>query len=117
MPLVPLVSWWLNPFPTSGHGVEGNHEGAKSTKDRENLGLGALVVKTATDGRRGAGREEAKDTQGDLDMEPKMPKGFRCAGVSAGIKASGAPDMALIVSDRPAAVAGTFAKVLRGLAA
>ena len=29
------------------------------------------------------------------------PAGFRAAGVSAGIKASGAPDLALIVADRP----------------
>ena len=35
------------------------------------------------------------------------PTGFRAAGVHAGIKAN-RPDMALIVSERPAAVAGTF---------
>ncbi|HEU4754471.1 MAG TPA: bifunctional glutamate N-acetyltransferase/amino-acid acetyltransferase ArgJ [Armatimonadota bacterium] len=36
------------------------------------------------------------------------PKGFRAAGVAAGIKPSGNPDVALIVSDRPAAAAGVF---------
>jgi glutamate N-acetyltransferase/amino-acid N-acetyltransferase len=36
------------------------------------------------------------------------PLGFRAAGVSAGIKAGGAPDLALIVSDRPAAAAAVF---------
>jgi len=36
------------------------------------------------------------------------PRGFRAAGVSAGIKASGAADLALIVSDVPAAAAAVF---------
>lgn len=35
-------------------------------------------------------------------------QGFRAAGVSAGIKKSGKPDLALIFSDTPATVAGTF---------
>ena len=37
-----------------------------------------------------------------------LPKGFRAAGVAAGLKASGAPDMAMILSDTAAAVAATF---------
>lgn len=36
------------------------------------------------------------------------PLGFRAAGISAGIKASGKPDLALILSDRPAAAAAVF---------
>jgi glutamate N-acetyltransferase / amino-acid N-acetyltransferase len=36
------------------------------------------------------------------------PRGFRAAGVSAGIKASGALDLALIVSDVPAQAAAVF---------
>jgi glutamate N-acetyltransferase/amino-acid N-acetyltransferase len=36
------------------------------------------------------------------------PRGFRAAGISAGIKASGAPDLALIVSDVPAQAAAVF---------
>ncbi len=36
------------------------------------------------------------------------PRGFRAAGVSAGIKRSGRPDLALILSDRPATAAGVF---------
>jgi len=36
------------------------------------------------------------------------PHGFRAAGVSAGIKASGAPDLALLVSDGPAQAAAVF---------
>jgi glutamate N-acetyltransferase/amino-acid N-acetyltransferase len=36
------------------------------------------------------------------------PAGFRAAGVACGIKASGAPDLALIVSDHPASAAGLF---------
>ena len=38
----------------------------------------------------------------------QMPKGFKCAGISAGIKAGGVKDMALICSDTPAASAGVF---------
>ncbi|MCK4564342.1 MAG: bifunctional glutamate N-acetyltransferase/amino-acid acetyltransferase ArgJ [Verrucomicrobia bacterium] len=37
-----------------------------------------------------------------------MPKGFKCAGISAGIKSGGAKDMALILSDEPASAAGVF---------
>lgn len=36
------------------------------------------------------------------------PTGFTAAGISAGIKASGKPDLALIVSDRPATAAAVF---------
>ncbi len=36
------------------------------------------------------------------------PKGFRGAGISAGIKRSGRPDLVLLASDSPAIVAGTF---------
>ena len=35
-------------------------------------------------------------------------KGLSAAGVKAGIKASGAPDVALLVSDAPMAAAGIF---------
>ncbi len=36
------------------------------------------------------------------------PKGFRAAGLHCGIKASGKPDLALLVSDAPATAAGVF---------
>jgi glutamate N-acetyltransferase/amino-acid N-acetyltransferase len=36
------------------------------------------------------------------------PKGFRAAGIKAGLKASGAPDLALIVSDCDAIATGVF---------
>jgi glutamate N-acetyltransferase/amino-acid N-acetyltransferase len=36
------------------------------------------------------------------------PAGFRVAGISAGIKATGAPDLALIVPDTPASAAALF---------
>ena len=36
------------------------------------------------------------------------PAGFKAAGITAGLKRSGNPDMALIVSDVPASAAGTF---------
>ena len=48
-------------------------------------------------------KDELKGTE-----EIVLPPGFRAAGIAAGIKSSGVRDMALIVSDRPAAVAGVF---------
>lgn len=39
------------------------------------------------------------------------PKGFRAAGITAGLKPSGAPDLALIVSDTEAITAGVFTQV------
>ena len=42
-------------------------------------------------------------------MTVTAPKGFRASGVAAGLKASGAPDVAVIVNDGPdATVAGVF---------
>ena len=40
--------------------------------------------------------------------EIHMPKGFKCAGISAGIKPASVKDMALILSDSPATSAGVF---------
>ena len=37
-----------------------------------------------------------------------LPAGFRAAGIVAGLKKSGQPDMALFFSDSPAVLAGTF---------
>jgi len=37
-----------------------------------------------------------------------MPKGFKCAGISSGIKAGGVKDMALILTESPATAAGVF---------
>jgi glutamate N-acetyltransferase / amino-acid N-acetyltransferase len=36
------------------------------------------------------------------------PRGFRATGIAAGLKPSGLPDLALVVSDVPAIAAGTF---------
>ncbi|WP_372808007.1 bifunctional glutamate N-acetyltransferase/amino-acid acetyltransferase ArgJ [Pontiella sp.] len=40
--------------------------------------------------------------------EIHLPKGFKCAGISAGIKPTGVKDMALILSEEPACAAGVF---------
>jgi glutamate N-acetyltransferase/amino-acid N-acetyltransferase len=37
-----------------------------------------------------------------------LPKGFKCAGITAGIKANGTKDMALVYSEVPAVAAGVF---------
>ncbi|PZC48388.1 MAG: glutamate N-acetyltransferase / amino-acid N-acetyltransferase [Chloroflexi bacterium] len=38
------------------------------------------------------------------------PAGFRAGGIACGIKASGQPDLALLISDRPAAAAAVFTR-------
>ena len=43
-----------------------------------------------------------------IDGGVTAPKGFRAAGIAAGLKPSGAPDLALIVSDSEAIAAGVF---------
>jgi len=48
---------------------------------------------------------------GPISLRPggvATPRGFRAAGVSAGIKANGKPDLALLVSDTPATAAAVF---------
>ncbi len=37
-----------------------------------------------------------------------IPRGFLAVGITAGLKESGAPDMAVLAADRPCAAAGTF---------
>jgi len=45
----------------------------------------------------------------DPELRATLPKGFRAGATRAGIKASGNPDLAVIVVDRgPASVAATF---------
>ena len=43
-------------------------------------------------------------------MNQRLPQAFRFAGVSAGIKKTGASDFAAILSERPAAAAATFTR-------
>ncbi|MEO8082413.1 MAG: bifunctional glutamate N-acetyltransferase/amino-acid acetyltransferase ArgJ [Ardenticatenales bacterium] len=45
-----------------------------------------------------------------VDGDVTTPAGFRAAGATAGLKASGAPDIALVVSDRDASAAGVFTR-------
>jgi glutamate N-acetyltransferase / amino-acid N-acetyltransferase len=49
-----------------------------------------------------------KYTAPPIQAKATLPAGFRAAGITAGLKASGQPDMALFFSDSPAVVAGTF---------
>lgn len=44
----------------------------------------------------------------DLIDDVVLPQGFSACGIAAGLKRSGAKDMMLVVSDRPAACAGVF---------
>jgi glutamate N-acetyltransferase/amino-acid N-acetyltransferase len=44
----------------------------------------------------------------DVDGSVSAPAGFRAAGIACGVKKNGNPDLALIVSDRPAAAAAVF---------
>ena len=49
-----------------------------------------------------------KKTSLKFSAQATLPSGFRAAGIVAGLKASGKPDMALFFSDSPATLAGTF---------
>ncbi len=46
--------------------------------------------------------------EAEKELGVTYPKGFKAAGINAGMKVSGKPDMAMIVSDVEAAAAGTF---------
>jgi glutamate N-acetyltransferase/amino-acid N-acetyltransferase len=46
----------------------------------------------------------------DLNGTATSPRGFRAAGVACGIKESGRPDLALLVSDHDCAAAGVFTR-------
>ena len=43
-----------------------------------------------------------------IEAKAVLPKGWTAAGTAAGLKSSGAADMAMLFSERPAAVAATF---------
>ena len=49
-----------------------------------------------------------KTTNLKFSASAALPAGFRAAGIVAGLKASGKPDMAMFFSEKPAALAGTF---------
>ncbi len=49
-----------------------------------------------------------KTTVTPIQAKATLPSGFRSAGITAGLKTTGKPDMALFFSDSPATVAGTF---------
>lgn len=59
----------------------------------------------------GEGATASLPSSGVADIERIgvcVPQGFRAAGVAAGIKAAGKPDLALVVSDYPAVAAGVL---------
>lgn len=49
-----------------------------------------------------------RDVYESIDGSVSAPRGFRASGVACGIKSSGAPDLALIACDVPAAAAAVF---------
>ena len=52
--------------------------------------------------------ESAVDAIAPLDGDVTTPRGFRAAAATGGLKASGAPDIALVVSDLESSAAGVF---------
>ncbi len=48
------------------------------------------------------------NSSGEKTSLPHLPQGFRYAGTACGIKESGDPDLALIVSDQPCNAAGVY---------
>ncbi|WP_191499548.1 bifunctional glutamate N-acetyltransferase/amino-acid acetyltransferase ArgJ [Mycobacterium simulans] len=77
--------------------------------DRRPVGAGGGAVTRADDDDAGAaGIEEWRQTAGVIDATRLVraqgvtaPAGFRAAGIAAGIKASGAPDLALVFNEGP----------------
>jgi glutamate N-acetyltransferase/amino-acid N-acetyltransferase len=53
-------------------------------------------------------RQNLRPSIRHVDGGVTAPSGFRASGLHCGIKASGKPDLSLIVSDRPATAAGLF---------
>src|SRR5439155_26929979 len=47
-------------------------------------------------------------SRGGVPVSVTFPRGFRAAGLSAGLKPSGRPDLALLMADHPCAAAGLF---------
>ncbi len=50
----------------------------------------------------------ANHSSSALSQSPVVPKGFQFAGVTCGIKASGKPDLALVIGDGPLVAAGVY---------
>jgi len=55
-------------------------------------------------------RRDAAGSPVEIPADDFAVPGFRAAGVACGVKKSGALDLALLVSERPAAVAGVFTR-------
>ncbi len=50
----------------------------------------------------------ATQSSSKLSQATVVPKGFQFAGITCGIKASGKPDLALVVGDGPLVSAGVY---------
>jgi len=50
----------------------------------------------------------ATESSSKLQQTATVPKGFRFAGITCGIKASGKPDLAIVVGDKPLVAAGVY---------
>src|SRR6478672_11321855 len=62
----------------------------------------------ATPSARTGGLERFPDVGPALAAEPGVPAGFRLGGTICGIKASGRPDLLIVATAEPAAVAAVF---------
>ena len=74
------------------------------------LGARSHVRTLVERSRRTAGERphRAMSNVRPIDGGVTAPSGFRASGLHCGIKASGKPDLSLIVSDTPASAAGVF---------
>src|SRR5690606_8281550 len=82
-------------------------------EDRHRLRRLSAVPSVRPDRGHAAARCERREEPGGMTVVPieggvTTAAGFRAAGVAAGIKASGALDLTLIVADAPAAAAALF---------
>ena len=74
------------------------------------LELDRASVERSSNLRRTAGERPSPSMSNLRPIEGGVtaPSGFRASGLHCGIKASGKPDLSLIVSDTPATAAGVF---------
>lgn len=73
-----------------------------------------MAAPNSDDVRPAAALDARPDSTADvavrLDGDVTTPRGFRAAAATCGLKASGAPDIALVVSDVEASAAGVFTR-------
>src|SRR4051794_40325464 len=96
-------------MPAAGHRRPGCRPGHRRERHRQPRQRCCVAGGAVRQPRPRPARGDRSDRQRRGAMSVTAPKGFRAAGVTAGLKASGRPDVALVVNDGPRdAAAGVF---------